>query len=60
MGSWLEAISVGQKEEAIRWKMIRRGPRTACGNMGGIQGRENGIGKGQRMNRKGAVKMEFE
>ena len=60
MGNWLEAISMGQKEETIWWKMIRRGTRTACGNMGGIKSRENGIGKGQRMNRKGVVKMEFE
>ena len=46
--------------KTIWWKIIRRGTRTACGNMGGIKRRENGIGKGQRMNRKGVVKMEFE
>ena len=51
---------MGQKEETIWWKMICGETRTACGNMGGIGRRENGIGEGQRMNRKGGVKMEFE
>lgn len=52
LGNWLKAITMKQKEETVWWEMIRRETRTAGGNMRGTERRENGMGKGQRMNRK--------
>lgn len=52
LGNWLEAITMEEKEETGWWKTICRETRTAGGNTGGIERRENGIAKGQKMNRK--------